>query len=68
MAQIVPNASLHEGAVAVFQYSDGTKHVAYVSYITGRTFTVKEANFKAGLIGTREVSLDDPFLQGFFRI
>ncbi len=66
MAQIIANSSLKKGAIAIFNYSGNIKHVAYVTAVNGHTFTVKEANFKAGVIGTREISIDDPYLMGFW--
>lgn len=67
MAQIVPSSFVPvAGAVAVFNYSGNVKHVALVRSVNGRSFTVKEANFKAGLVGERTISLDDPFLAGFY--
>jgi hypothetical protein len=66
MAHIIPNSDPRVGSVAIFRYADGTKHVAYVQKMHGQTFTVREANFKAGLVATREVSFTDPYLQGFY--
>ena len=65
MAQITPNASAKVGMVAVFYYKS-VKHVAYVTAMGKTSFTVKEANYKAGLVATREVSLNDPHLSGFY--
>lgn len=66
MAQIVPNSEPYVGSVAIFHYSGGVKHIAYVTAIGTGSFTVKEANFKAGVIGTRTIQLSDPFLDGFW--
>ena len=67
MAGIVPNSEPLEGSVAIFQYSNGIKHVAYVTSVQEGKFSVQEANFKPGLIGTRIISLQDPFLVGFYQ-
>lgn len=65
MAQILPNTGIKVGSVAVFNYS-GVKHIAYVSSVNTDSFTVKEANYKPGVIGIREVSIDDRSLEGFW--
>ncbi len=66
MAAIVPNTTMRVGTVAVFVYKGGVKHIALVTATHAGSFTVQEANFKPGVIGAREVSLTDPFLQGFW--
>lgn len=67
MAAIVPNAPASVGSVAVFRYSNGVKHVAYVSAISEGRITLKEANYEAGKVGTRTISANDPHLLGFWR-
>lgn len=72
MAEITVNTNVpHKGQVAIFWYKDKNtgareKHVAYVSGVSGSTFTVKEANFTGGLIGTRVININDPHLAGFW--
>lgn len=72
MAQIQVDTTIpHTGEVAIFWYRDKStkeleKHVAYVSSVQNNTFTVKEANFKGGLIGERVIPKSDPYLSGFY--
>lgn len=72
MSQIISNTSIpHVGHVAIFWYKDKrtgkmVKHIAYVSSVGETTFTVKEANFEAGKIGTRVVPKNNPNLAGFW--
>ncbi len=66
MAEITPNSEPLIGSVAVFRYSDGVKHIAYVTDVGGGTVTVQEANFTKCKIGTRVIHLNDPFLIGFY--
>ena len=67
-----PNTEPFEGAVAIFwfppseKYPEGTKHVAYVDKIEGNNFYIKQTN-KITCEYTEEwVSLDDPYLIGFY--
>ncbi len=53
------------GQLAVFDYN-GLPHVAVTIKQGYGTFTVKESNYKAGTISTREVSFTDPHLLGFY--
>lgn len=73
MADIIVNTSIaHKGEVAIFWYRSNVtgkleKHIALtISDVENGTFTVAEANFKPGVIGTRVIHIDDPHLAGFW--
>lgn len=65
MVQIQPNTTPHVGAVAIFYYNN-VKHVALITELKADGFTVKEANFHAGKIGTRFVEWGNYALAGFY--
>lgn len=69
MAEIQPNSRPKVGGVAIFWYTDKTtgeweKHVAIETAVKGSHITIKEANFKAGVIGTRVIHTSDPHYVG----
>lgn len=66
MAEIMPNSKPKIGAVAIFKYKDGTKHLAYVKGLQSGIIQVEEANYKPCLTGSRQISADDPRLIGFY--
>ena len=67
---LVPNyfGTPREGDIALFKYSSGVAHAAYVfTSFTDNAFYVHEANFKRGEYTERAIFTDDPFLIGFIR-
>jgi hypothetical protein len=57
-----------KGDVALFRYSTGSSHVAFIEAILpSGNFYVSEANFIPGEYGERVVMIDDPYLVGFIR-
>lgn len=64
-ALIKPNSPIQVGVVALFKYGS-LPHYALVTKIGINSFTVQESNYHKGTFDTREVSLTDPHLLGFF--
>lgn len=64
--ELVSNSPPKIGSVALFTYPSGLRHYAYVIALGGSNFTVKECNFKRGICGQRDVSYDDPSLDGWW--
>lgn len=65
-AELWPNSEPQIGSVALFRYSNGVRHYAYVKSVGEGFVRVTEANKTPCSIGERTVSLSDPFLLGFF--
>ena len=68
MANITPNTELEVGAVAIFKYPSGLKHVAIVREIWDGEFLVEETNYKNCKYGKRIVSEVDKSLIGFWKV
>lgn len=64
MRDILPNTTIHTGAVAIMYYP--VKDVAIVTHLGEESFTVLGSNVPAGTIREREIRYDDPRLAGFF--
>lgn len=67
MAEIVPNTELATSTIAIFSYRN-VKHIALVESVKKDSFVVWESNYRPGLIGRREVKINDPALQGFYEV
>lgn len=66
MADIQPNSEPTVGGVAIFEYSNNVKHVAYITKIEDSGMWVFESNYRPCAIGSRFISYTDPHLVGFF--
>lgn len=65
MAELAPNGPPIVGSVAIFNY-EGVRHLGVIQSLGGTIFTIREANYKPGLIGFRDVPYNDPHLIGFY--
>lgn len=63
---IYPNSPPKIGAVALFTYPNGLRHYAYIIGLGGSFFRVQECNHREGVCGEREVSYDDPRIDGYY--
>jgi len=56
----------HKGDLALFKYSNGVYHAAYVEAVfPSGAFYISEANYRAGKYTERTIFPDDSFLRGF---
>lgn len=62
--EIIANATLQVGAIAIFAYP--TRHYARIEKLTDTGFVVKEANKEPCKISQRNVQWNDPKLVGFY--
>lgn len=66
MVNILPNSEARVGAVAIFKYPNGLKHVAVVREVWDTEFLVEETNYKKCVHKNRLVDKTDPSLVGFW--
>jgi hypothetical protein len=73
-ADFFPNTELKEGVVAIFwfppseKYPQGTKHVAYVDEVIDHIFHIKQTNKQSCAYSEEWVSVDSPYLIGFYEV
>lgn len=61
-----PNTTPHAGAAVLFQYSDGTHHIAYITEMGPTSFHVTHYNKEKCKKTTEWVDYDNEFITGFY--
>ena len=66
---VIRNNITYDGNVAVFYYpTSGVYHYAVVTSRNGEQFTIDETNYRPCKLTQRELTLDYPYLLGFFKV
>ena len=64
--QFISNTSPSEGVAVLFEYSNGTHHIAYLHKMTSKGFYIKQGNKIPCEYSEEFIEWSNPFIRGFY--